>query len=294
MQNKTTHEWLFQYYRNSYSFFNTGARDKKIKTLWSEFKDRKPTEAEIESWLNSPIQNYAIVCGKISNLTVIDVDTKNGGDPTPFLNRGFYEVKTPSGGYHFYFKYSEDIPSTLQKKNREGFLKGIDIQSDKKLVFAPPSSFANGGYTVTNDGPIIDIPDDLLVQIISALEPEKEAQEYTPFTPIKNPEMGRPGDIFNALATWEQVLMPHGWTRIGHHTDGTQYWRRPGKRDGISASTNWNNYDLFFCFSTSTELNSNKGYTKFSLYAALNHNNDYKEAARSLVIENYKLAVNML
>lgn len=293
MQNKTTTEWLFQYHRNGYSFFNTGAHDKKIKTLWSEFKDRKPTEQEITKWLDSTIQNYALVCGKISNLTVIDVDTKNGGDPTPFLNRGFYEVRTPSGGYHFYFKYSEDIPSTLQKREGKGFLKGIDIQSDKKLIFAAPSEFPNGKYIINNDGPIIDIPDDLLVQILNALEPEKETPEYTPFQPIKNPEMGRPGDIFNALATWEQVLMPHGWTKVGHHGD-TQYWRRPGKRDGISGSTNWNNYDLFFCFSTSTDINPNKGYTKFSLYAALNHNNDYKEAARSLVIENYKLAIKMI
>jgi hypothetical protein len=290
---KTTTKWLFQYYRSGYSFFNTGAKDKKIKTLWSEFKDRKPTEAEIMNWIVSPIQNYAIVCGKVSNLTVIDVDTKNGGDPTPFLNRGFYEVRTPSGGYHFYFKYCEDLPSTLQKKEGKGFLKGIDIQSDKKLVFAAPSEFANGTYTLVNEGVIEQIPDDLLVRILSALEPEKETPEYTPFTPIKNPEMGRPGDIFNALATWEEVLLPHGWQRVGRHND-TQYWRRPGKKDGISASTNWNNYDLFFCFSTSTELNPNKGYTKFSLYAALNHDSDYKAAAKALVIENYKLAIKMI
>jgi hypothetical protein len=290
---KTTTEWLFHYYKNNYSFFNTKTTDKKIKTLWSDFKDRKPTEQEIKKWLESPIQNYAIVCGKISDLTVIDVDTKNGGDPTPFLNRGFYEVRTPSGGYHFYFKYNEDIPSILQKKSGKGFLKGIDIQSDKKLVFAPPSVFANGAYILNNGALIQPIPDDLLIQILAALEPEKETPQYTPFTPIKNPEMGRPGDIFNALATWEEVLIPNGWTKAGRHGD-TQYWRRPGKTDGISGSTNWNNYDLFFCFSTSTDLNPNKGYTKFSCYAALNHNSDYREAARSLVIENYKLAIKMI
>ena len=291
---KTIVEWLFQYHRSGYSFFNTGARDKSIYRKWEFRQTQHQTEDEIKSWLNSPIQNYAIVCGKISNLTIIDVDTKNGGDPTPFLNRGFYEVRTPSGGYHFYFKYCEGLPSTPQKREGKGFLKGIDIQSDERLAFAPPTSFSHGKYVVTNDAPIIDIPDDLLVQIMEAIEPEKEVQEYTPFKPIKNPEMGRPGDIFNALATWEQVLMPHGWVKVGNANRGTQYWRRPGKTDGISASTNWNNYDLFFCFSTSTDINPNKGYTKFSLYAALNHNSDYKEAARSLVIENYKLAIKMI
>jgi hypothetical protein len=281
-------EWLFRYHRNGYSFFNTNSKDKKISTKWSCYQYDKPNEKEITQWLKSPIQNYAIVCGKISDLTVVDVDTKNGGDPTPFLNRGFYEVRTPSGGYHFYFRYNDLLPSTLQKKNDEGFLKGIDIQSDKKLVFAPPSSFPNGGYTLVNDTEIGEIPDDLLTKMLDSLELEKEAKEYTPFKPIKNPEMGRPGDVFNAFASWEEILIPHGWKKVGQGYGGTQYWQRPGKKSGISGSTDWNDYGLFFCFSTTTDLNTSKGYTKFALYTALNHGGDFNKAAKSLVIDNYK------
>lgn len=283
-----------KYYKEGYSFFNTGSKEKKVLTKWTEYTKRKPTESEIRSWLQSPIQNYAIVCGEISDLVVIDVDTKNGGDPTPFQNRGFYEVKTPSGGYHFYFKYDPLLKST--KHNQKGFLKGIDIQSNNSLVFCPPSYFAQkGGYTVINNAPVVNLPDDLLTRILSELEPEKEAQDYRPYTPTKNPELGRPGDVFNALASWDDILIPEGWTKVGQSHNGTQFWRRPGKKDGISASTNWNNYDLFFAFTTSVpEIDPKKGYTKFNLLATLKYGGDYKKAAKELVVENYKKVMKLI
>ncbi|HEY9826365.1 MAG TPA: bifunctional DNA primase/polymerase [Stenomitos sp.] len=274
-----------------YSFFNTNCAEKKVATKWTEFQHRKPTDREINLWLDSHIQNYAIVCGEISGIIVFDVDPRNDGDPTPFLNRGFYEVRTPSGGYHFYMKYDPLLQSTKHKKQEhKGILKGVDVQSNGALVFAPPTKFKNGGYDLVNDAPLLPIPDDILTQVLEALEPEKEATDYKPFTPRINPEMGRPGDVFNALMSWGDVLIPLGWTRVGYSGD-KQFWRRPGKTDGISASTNWNNYDLFFPYTTSIDgLVQHKGYTKFNLYATLQFNGDYKAAARALVLENYKLA----
>lgn len=287
-------EFLIRYKNAGYSFFNTKSADKKIFTQWKVFTTRKPTDYEIKTWLRLPTQNWAIVTGKISNLIVIDVDTKNGGDPAPFQNRGFYEIKTPSGGYHFYFKYDPILADTKHNQTT-GILKGVDIQSDMALAFCPPSFFeGKGGYTLIKDAPIVPIPDDLLTKILEALEPEKKAKEYTPYTPTKDAEMGRPGDVFNALATWDDVLIPFGWTRVGNSRH-TQYWRRPGKTDGISASTNWNDYDLLFSFSTSVdELIPKKGYTKFNAYATLKFNGDYREAAKSLVMENYKIANKLI
>jgi hypothetical protein len=287
-------EWLFKYHKKGYSFFNTKCNEKKVYTKWEEFQTRKPTDQEIKQWLRLPTQNYAIVCGEISDLLVIDVDTKNGGDPTPFLNRGFYEVRTPSGGYHFYFKYDPALKST--KHDQKGFLKGIDIQSERALVFCPPSTFPSKGvYTLVNDAPIESIPDDLLLRILEALEPEEDAVEYVPNLKPKNPESRRPGDIFNALATWEDVLLPLGWTRVGNNHNGTQYWRRPGKTDGISASTNWKGYDLFFPYTTSVDdLVQKKGYTKFTLLATLRYEGDFNKAAVALVHENYRLAYKLI
>lgn len=298
---KTVQEWLYRYTKNGWSFFNTQSIPKKVLTKWTGYQIKKPTIEEIENWLKSPIQNWAIVTGEISNLVVWDVDTKNGGDPTPFLNKGLYEVRTPSGGYHFYTLYNPLLASTKHKRaDHKGILHAVDVQSNGAIVFAPPSQFPGPDgtmvpYTVTNDVEIGYLPDDLLALVLEALEPEKQATEVKPYKPIAIPEMGRPGDIFNALATWEDVLLPLGWTKAGYaRPGGTQYWKRPGKKanDGsISASTGYKGYDLFFAYTKFyPELDQLKGYTKFNLLATLKYGGDYKTAARSLVMENYKLA----
>ena len=275
---------LYLYKKEGYSFFNTATPEKRSVTKWGIYMDRKPTDQEIEKWLSFSSQNYGIVCGEISDLVVIDVDTKNGADPTPFQNRGLREIQTPSGGYHFYIKYDPLLASTRHKAApKDGILKAVDVQSNGSFVFAPPSKFPNGGYTLINDAPVQHCPDDLLAQIVEELKPEKVATDYTPYIGPKNPDKGRPGDIYNAHASWEEILIPHGWKKLYETAEGTAYWRRPGKDSGISASTNFNGWGLFFPFTTSTELEQFKGYTKFNLYTQLNHKGDFRDAALSLV-----------
>src|ERR1035437_3151695 len=287
--------FIKRYVAEGRSFFNTGSLEKKVLTKWTQYQTRKPTPQEIERWSKSRVQQYAIVTGEISNLVVFDVDTKNGGNPEPFLNRGLFEIRTPSGGYHFYTTYDPLLRSTKHKKaNHEGILKAVDVQSNGALVFCPPTVFPNGTYTITNDVPIGKLPDDLLALVLDALQPEQQATDVKPHIPTTNPLSRRPGDIFNALATWDDVLIPLGWDKVGNSNRGIQYWRRPGKKDGISGSTNWHEYDLFFPYTTSVpNLIPMKGYTKFGLYTALVHNGNPAAAAKALVFENYKIINNL-
>jgi len=89
----------------------------------------------------------------------------------------------------------------------------------------------------------------------------------------------RPGDRLNALATWEEILEPHGWVR-----ESENQWRRPGKDagEGISATTDFNGVPMFYVFSTAaTPFTENRGYSKFAVFALLNHDGNFKEAARA-------------
>lgn len=97
----------------------------------------------------------------------------------------------------------------------------------------------------------------------------------------------RPGDLFNQRATWEDVLLPHGWELVRYvGTEG--HWRRPGKKGpGISATTNYGDHDLLYVFSTSTIFEAEQGYTKFTAYTLLNHNGDYSASARELAEQGY-------
>jgi hypothetical protein len=113
---------------------------------------------------------------------------------------------------------------------------------------------------------------------------EKKREEETPhYTSTPNGE--RPGDIFNARGTWEEAL-PSGWVRV-YQKNSTTGWRRSGKDRGISATTNHAGSDLFYCFSTSTSFESERGYSKFGVYALSHHHGDWGAAALALAMKGY-------
>jgi P4 family phage/plasmid primase-like protien len=90
----------------------------------------------------------------------------------------------------------------------------------------------------------------------------------------------RPGDDFNAHATWAEILEPKGWKKL--ETRGAvEYWCRPGKDEGVSATIN-HVPDRLHNFTSSTTLAANENYRKFDAYTLLNHGGDYKAAAKAL------------
>ena len=115
------------------------------------------------------------------------------------------------------------------------------------------------------------------------LRPEDSAP--TP-RPASSAQGERPGDLFNAVVPWDDILTRHGWTFL-FHRNGVGYWRRPGKDHGISATTNWGGYDYFYPFTSSTEFDEERGYTRFAVYAILEHGGNFTEAARALKAQGY-------
>jgi putative DNA primase/helicase len=96
----------------------------------------------------------------------------------------------------------------------------------------------------------------------------------------------RPGTIFNERATWPNILEAYGWTwvkRIGEE----DFWRRPGKDVGISATTNYEGSDLLYIFSTSTPGSKGVGISKFAAYTFLEHQGNFSEATKALVAQGY-------
>jgi len=112
--------------------------NKKPLIKWEEYQRRKPTEKEIRGWWTKyPEAMVGIITGKISNLAVIDIDTKD--IPDELLGWWQYDivlppvVETPRGS-HYYFAYEEGVTNTV---NLSG--KKIDIRGEGGYVVAPPS-----------------------------------------------------------------------------------------------------------------------------------------------------------
>lgn len=96
---------------------------------WKEYQTRYPTEQELEQWFADDTKNIGIVTGKISGITVVDVDAKSGGLET-LKTLGLpvtWTVKTGGGGWHYYYQYCEEAHQTA------GIYQGIDIRNDGGL-----------------------------------------------------------------------------------------------------------------------------------------------------------------
>jgi len=88
----------------------------------------------------------------------------------------------------------------------------------------------------------------------------------------------RPGDDFNRRGDVRAVLEQFGWVR----TKGGQneYWRRPRKTSGWSATFNGEHFYVFS--SNAAPFEPNQGYSPFSVYTLLTCGGDFEQAARSL------------
>ncbi|RPI49510.1 MAG: hypothetical protein EHM49_09820, partial [Deltaproteobacteria bacterium] len=144
MENKQLEAALF--YLNKCNFSIIPAQpDKRPYIQWQEFQKQKPPESVVRKWWGEQYKfaNIAIITGKVSGLTVLDVDTQAGKQlleeklPDSWLTP---IVDTPGGGEHFYCRYEEGITNAVR------FIDGCDIRSEGGYVIAPPSSDARGGW----------------------------------------------------------------------------------------------------------------------------------------------------
>ena len=125
-------------------------RDYKSPTVpWEPFQTERADTSQIELWfghpdssqLRSPI-NIGVVCGKVSNIIVVDTDSKEAEE---WVSKNIPEtpmkVKT-SKGYHRYYRYPSEGEAISNRVLMGGI--AIDIRGDGGYVVAPPSVHQSG------------------------------------------------------------------------------------------------------------------------------------------------------
>jgi hypothetical protein len=97
-----------------------------------------------------------------------------------------------------------------------------------------------------------------------------------------------PSARYCAQTTWEQLLIPDGWTLAKTDRHGEQHWTRPGKdpRDGISATIGHNGNDALIVFTSTIPWLPEGGYNRFGYMAARDHHGDWKQAAKTYLAHN--------
>jgi len=135
-----------------------------------QYRDRYPTDEEIESWWGDKFKSAGIacVCGKLSNRTVIDLDTYKNKNTEDFINSLVPDsflapiCSTPRGGQHWHFQYTPSL-GNIQIDNDDC---SIDVKTEGGLVVLPPTHGPNGNaykwITSPKSNPIGAIPPMLL------------------------------------------------------------------------------------------------------------------------------------
>ena len=259
---------------------------------WQHFSSKTPSEV-CDMWARHPSEGVCIVTGPASNLLVLDIDPKDGGDDT--LNRFEDQhgelpatpvVKTPSGGLHYYFNYPDDGSTWGNTASKIG--PGVDTRGQGGQVVAPPT--AGYDWIVTpEEEPVADAPAWLLDLLKET--PDTAAAPAPPSTPVLGVTVldDRPGDRYNRDHDWATTLTSDGWAH--HHTDqaGCDYWTRPGKdpREGWSATTGHDGSANLHVFTGSVPfLQAEEWYTPLGYLAARDHGGDMSAAARTLAAHN--------
>jgi hypothetical protein len=136
--------------------------------FWKEWEGKASNDpATVHRYWTEPVTggaldyNIAVATGP-SKLCVIDYDVKHGQDPwghhgsligTLELFGGEpFEVRTPSGGAHLYFKADDEFRNSAGKLG-----KGIDVRGAGGYVVAPGSEIDGKTYTLASNGRPPDI-----------------------------------------------------------------------------------------------------------------------------------------
>ena len=125
-----------------------------IEKAWTT-KSHKNKE-EWEQWINNEL-NIGVKTGKISNITVIDIDTKEiHPDLKGYLEGLETSVQETPHGTQWFFKYEEDLPKTRIDEYK------LDLENNGGQVVIPPSitDKQSRKWTTTNNQ-IIKMPIEL-------------------------------------------------------------------------------------------------------------------------------------
>jgi Bifunctional DNA primase/polymerase, N-terminal/D5 N terminal like len=119
-----------------WSIILTGKDKRPMITSWKPFQSRRPTEAELSTWVKLNPPTWAVVTGAVSGRITLDFD--GGAGRQTLSNLGIEPHRsTPSGGYHADFIYPGwKVPTLNAKSKRELGARwpGLDVRGDGGYV----------------------------------------------------------------------------------------------------------------------------------------------------------------
>lgn len=289
---------------------------------WKRYQRERATLDVVHVWYGTkgtPSRSgCGLVCGAVSgNLECLEFDAKGRlyeryrsaaramgyGELIDRLDAGYLE-RSPSGGLHWLYRCA-----VISGNTKLAQYESEDLGPDGKPIVKPLiETRGEGGYIIVapTNGRVHETgkPYVLLAggfATIPTISPEERqalwdlARMFCELPESANEAKGPPldpgpiraGDLspwddFDSRASIGDILEPHGWKLVFTGSDGTEFWRRPGKDRSWSATFNHRGSGRFKCFTSSCPIPTEGTQSKFAVYAYLNHRGDFQEAARAL------------
>lgn len=287
---------------------------KRPQGAWKQYQEHLADPSQLEDWFPAGgTAGIGVVTGKVSgNLEMTEIEGAAAakipelaalahdsglGELWNRLCQGWLE-QSPAGGYHWFYRLDTDVPGNTKIAHNAAKEVLAETRGEGGYTVTAPSNgtvHPNGGRWVLLAGGPGSIPVLTAVEredfhtILATLSERPPAAPEKPREniPEKIPGGGlSPGDDFENKTDWADILT--GWTLV--HTRGQErFWRRPGKPGpGWSATTGYaEDRDRLYMFTSSTDFEQDKPYTKFGAYALLNFGGDHKAAAAKLRQQGY-------
>jgi len=224
-----------------------------------------------------------------------------------------YTETTPSGGMHILYRVEGmEVPGNTKIARRPTTAEERETNPDEKLKVLVETR-GEGGFVIIAPTPGEGHPSgkpwevtvgdqdsvptlsaeerNELIRVLKALDqmPQAEPVHHVP-SPRPPGDGLSPGDDYAAKTTWAQILEPEGWKHV-YRAGETDYWRRPGKDVGLSASTNHKGSDVLWVWSSSTTFDPETSYTKLGAYAHIKYGStnasSLANAARDLAAQGF-------
>lgn len=251
-------------------------------------------------------EKIGIACGDVSGgLYGLDFDCHQGQDLTPIFNefiendyiihliksKKLYIIKTPSGGFHFYFRVNKSMPGNVLSKWEDNTVM-IELRGNGQYLCTYPSEgyeFIAGTELTSIEYIELDQCDALINlaesfnKVIIHQSDNKTNREWSGKWANDTIEGNFNNNDGEEIAL--KLLHEAGWQLASiRNSDGVHLYTRPGKNinDGISA-TYGAKPKMFYVFSENAQpFESRKAYNPFQIYTLLKFNGDWKAAKDSL------------
>jgi hypothetical protein len=211
-------------------------------------------------------------------LIIIDVDPRNNGNTSlaqlidTLGNPGdTYTVVTGTSnagtGYHLYY-FAPNVTT-----HNPALAEGVDVKGPRGYILGPGSIHPNGHpYEIALPNPIATLPPNWQ-RALERTIPTRPAPRSRPVT--------TPSEAPYATASWTDLLTRDGWT-IERERGEIQYWSRPGKDGGVSATIGYQGNDALHVFTSSVpQLEADRSISKWKYIADMHHAGDMRAAAQA-------------